>query len=322
MFLPIWVLRVSLPSSRSVLRIRLLWKTPMFAIIGIIVVIVAILGGYLMEHGSVRVLIQPAELLIIGGAAGGTVLIANPLHILKQIAAGIVLVFKGSKFTKQRYVESLRLTYELLNKARRQGLMSLETDIEDPEKSPIFSKDPEFLKNHEVRYFFCDSMRMAISGVEAFELDQLMDLDLDVLHHEASIPVASLSTMADSLPGLGIVAAVLGVVITMGALGGPPEEIGHKVAAALVGTFLGILLCYGFVGPIASNMSKAADEERAYLHALKVVVISFLKGSAPIMAVEAARRTIPGHVRPTFTELEQACKAGVSAAAAEAPAPA
>ena len=138
----------------------------MFAIIGIIVVIVAILGGYLMEHGSVRVLIQPAELLIIGGAAGGTVLIANPLHILKQIAAGIVLVFKGSKFTKQRYVESLRLTYELLNKARRQGLMSLETDIEDPEKSPIFSKDPEFLKNHEARYFFCDSMRMAISGVD------------------------------------------------------------------------------------------------------------------------------------------------------------
>src|SRR2546423_1528332 len=322
MFLPIWVLRVSLPSSRSGPRYRLLWKTPMVAIIGIIVVIVAILGGYLMEPGSVRGLIQPAELLIIGGAAGGTVLIANPLHILKQIAAGIVLVFKGSKFTKQRYVESLRLTYELLNKARRQGLMSLETDIEDPEKSPIFSKDPEFLKNHEVRYCFCDSMRMAISGVEAFELDQLMDLDLDVLHHEASIPVASLSTMADSLPGLGIVAAVLGVVITMGALGGPPEEIGHKVAAALVGTFLGILLCYGFVGPIASNMSKAADEERAYLHALKVVVISFLKGSAPIMAVEAARRTIPGHVRPTFTELEQACKAGVSAAAAEAPAPA
>ncbi len=292
----------------------------MFAIIGIVVVIAAIFGGYLMEHGNIRVLLQPAELLIIGGASIGTILIANPLHILKQIAGGVIVVFKGSKFTKQRYVDSLRLTYELLNKARRQGLMSLETDIEDPDKSPIFSKDAEFLKNHEVRYFFCDSMRMAISGIEAFELDQLMDLDLDVLHHEASLPVASLSTMADALPGLGIVAAVLGVVITMGALGGPPEEIGHKVAAALVGTFLGILLCYGFVGPIASNMSKAADEERAYLHTLKVVVISFLKGTAPIMAVEAARRTIPGHVRPTFTELEQACRAGGSpAAATEAP---
>jgi chemotaxis protein MotA len=156
-------------------------------------------------------------------------------------------------------------------------------------------------------------MRMAISGVEAFEVDQLMDLDLDVHYHQASIPVASLSTVADSLPGLGIVAAVLGVVITMGALGGPPEEIGHKVAAALVGTFLGILLCYGFLGPIASNMSKAADEERAYLGVLKVVVISFLKGTAPVMAVEAARRAIPGHVRPTFSELEKACKGGGTA---------
>jgi len=227
-----------------------------------------------------------------------------------------VVVFKGSSITKQRYIDSLRLTYELLNKARRQGLMSLESDVEEPDKSPIFSKDAEFLKNHHVSDFFCDSMRMAISGVEAFELDQLMDLDLEVQHHEATQPITSLSTMADSLPGLGIVAAVLGVVITMGALGGPPEEIGHKVAAALVGTFLGILLCYGLVGPIAANMSKAADEERAYLNVLKVLIISFLKGTAPIMAVEAARRAIPGHVRPTFTELEQACRGGGNAAAA------
>ncbi|HKW18483.1 MAG TPA: flagellar motor stator protein MotA [Terriglobales bacterium] len=284
----------------------------MFAIIGIVVVIGAILGGYLMEHGNLRVLIQPAELIIIGGAAVGTVLIANPLHILKQIADGLTVVFKGSKFTKQRYLDSLRLTYELLNKARRQGLMSLEADIEDPDKSPVFSKDPEFMKDHQVRYFFCDSMRMAISGVEAFELDQLMEMDLEVHHHEATVPVASLSTMADSLPGLGIVAAVLGVVITMGALGGPPEEIGHKVAAALVGTFLGILLCYGFVGPLSSNMSKAADEEKAYLYVLKVVMIAFLKGTAPIMAVEAGRRAIPGHVRPTFIELEQACRGGAA----------
>jgi chemotaxis protein MotA len=292
----------------------------MFAIIGMIVVIAAILGGYLMEHGNVRVLVQPAELLIIGGAAIGTVLIANPPHILKQLAGGMAGVFKGSKITKQRYIESLRLTYELLNKARRQGLMSLETDIEDPDKSPIFSKDPEFLKDHHVRYFFCDSMRMAISGVEAFELDQLMEMDLDVHHHEASVPVSSLSAMADSLPGLGIVAAVLGVVITMGALGGPPEEIGHKVAAALVGTFLGILLCYGFIGPVAANMSKAADEERSYLQVLKVVVISFLKGTAPIMSVEAARRAIPGHVRPTFAELEHACRNGsTSASGGESP---
>ena len=282
----------------------------MFAIIGMVVVIGAIIGGYLMEHGNLKVLIQPAELLIIGGAAIGTVLIANPLHILTQITGGAIGVFKGSKFTKQRYIESLRLIYELLNKARRQGLMSLETDVEDPEKSPIFSKDAEFIKDDNVRNFFCDSMRMAISGVEAFELEQLMDMDLEVHHHESTVPITSLSTMADSLPGLGIVAAVLGVVITMGALGGPPEEIGHKVAAALVGTFLGILLCYGFVGPLAANMAKNADDEKAYLNVLKVVVISFLKGTAPIMAVEAARRAVPGHVRPSFKELEQACRSG------------
>jgi len=149
---------------------------------------------------------------------------------------------------------------------------------------------------------------MAISGVEAFDLDQLLDLDLEVHHHGAGVPVASLTTMADSLPGLGIVAAVLGVVITMGSLGGPPEEIGRKVAAALVGTFLGILLCYGLVGPLAASMQKAAEDEGAFLHVLRVVMISFLKGNAPIMAVEFARRAIPGHVRPSFLEVEKHCK--------------
>src|SRR6266540_2672072 len=176
--------------------------------------------------------------------------------------------------------------------------------------SPIFSKDPAFLKNEHVRHFFCDSMRMAISGLEAFELDQLMEMDLDLHHHGATEPVSSSTSVADSLPGLGIVAAVLGVVITMSALGGPPEEIGKKVAAALVGIFLGVLLCYGLVGPISSNMSKLADDERAYLNVLRVLIISFLKGTAPILAVEAARRAIPGHVRPTFSELEQACRGG------------
>src|SRR6266581_7208386 len=293
----------------------------MFAIIGILVVFGSIVGGYLMEHGNVKVLLQPAELLIIGGAGAGTVLIANPLHILKQIAAGVGVVFKGSKFTKQRYMESLKIAYELLNKARRQGLMSLESDVETPDQSPIFSKDPEFLKDHHVRHFFCDSMRMAISGMEAFELDQLMDLDLEVHHHEATQPVSSLSTMADSLPGLGIVAAVLGVVITMGALGGPPEEIGHKVAAALVGTFLGILLCYGLVGPLAANMAKMAEEEHAYVYVIRVILISSIKGVPPIQALEFGRRAIPGNLRPEFNAMEKALKGNVeppAAAAAEA----
>src|SRR5580700_963434 len=280
----------------------------MFAIIGIVVVFGSVLGGYLMEHGNVRVLVQPAELVVIGGAAIGTVLIANPLHILKQIVGGVVGVFGGSKFTKQRYIDSLKMMYELLNKARREGLMALEADVEDPAKSPLLSKYPAFLKDHHVRDYLCDTMRMAVSGVEAFDLDQLLDLDMEVHHHGTSLPVASLSSMADSLPGLGIVAAVLGVVITMGALGGPPEEIGHKVAAALVGTFLGILLCYGLVGPIAASMSKTVDEEKAYYHVLRTTMAAFIKGTAPILAVEVGRRAIPGHVRPTFQALEGMCR--------------
>src|SRR6266849_724588 len=258
----------------------------MFAIIGIVVVFGSIVGGYLMEHGNLMVLIQPAELLIIGGAAAGTVLIANPLHILKQIAGGVAGVFGSSTFPKQVYLDSLKTIYDLFNKARREGLVSLESDIEEPEKSPILSKNSAFIKNHLVMQFFCDTMRMAVSGMEPFDLDQVLDLDLEVHHQQVAIPISALSTTADSLPGLGIVAAVLGVVITMGALGGPPEEIGHKVAAAL--TFLGILLCYGLVGPLASNMAKAADEEHAFLHVLRVLIFSFLKGTAPIMAV--ARR--------------------------------
>jgi chemotaxis protein MotA len=282
----------------------------MFAIIGIVVVFGAVVCGYLMEHGNLRVLLQPAELVIIAGAAIGTVLVANPLHILKKIAAGVLGVFKGATVTKERYLDTLKMMYTLLTKARKEGLMALESDVEEPTKSPIFTKHPNFLKDHHARDFLCDTLRMAVTGTDPFELDQLMDLDLEVHHRDASQPVAALSTMADSLPGLGIVAAVLGVVITMGALGGPPEEIGHKVAAALVGTFLGILLCYGLVGPLAANMSKTADEEHAYLSVLRVLIVSFLKGSAPIMAVEFGRRAIPGHLRPSFQEVEKTCRGG------------
>ncbi len=231
----------------------------MFAIIGIVIVFGCMVAGYLMEHGNLRVLVQPAELLIIGGAAVGTLLVANPVHLLKKIAGGVGGVFGGSKFGKETYIATLKMLYDLLNKARKDGLMALESDVEEPEKSAVFSKNQAFLKNHHVCNFVCDSLRMAITGIDAFDLDQMLDLDLEVHHQDSAAPTAALSTMADSLPGLGIVAAVLGVVITMGALGGPPEEIGNKVAAALVGTFLGILLCYGLVGPIAANMTKAAE---------------------------------------------------------------
>ncbi len=290
----------------------------MFSIIGIVVVFGAVIAGYLMEHGNLKVLVQPAELVVIGGAAMGTVLIANPLHIIKSILGGVTGVFKGSPFNKQRYLNTLKMMYDLLNKARKDGLMALESDVEEPSKSTIFSTRPEFVKDHHICDFVCDSLRMAITGIDAFELDQLLDLDMEVHHHGTALPIAALSTMADALPGLGIVAAVLGVVITMGSIGGPPEEIGKKVAAALVGTFLGILLCYGLVGPIAGNMTKIADDEHAFLYVLRVLMIAFLKGSAPIMAVEVARRAVPAHVRPSFKELEAACRGGGAAAAAAA----
>ena len=200
----------------------------MFVIIGIVVVLGAIVGGYLMEHGNLKVLIQPAELLIIGGAATGTVLIANPLHILKKMVAGFTGLLKGSPYGKAKYMQTMKMLYELFSRARKEGLMALESDSDNPDQSPVFSKYPEFLKDHHAQQFVCDTIRMAsVGGVEPFDMDQMMELDMEVHHHEAATPVASLSTMADSLPGLGIVAAVLGVVITMGALGGPPEEIGH-----------------------------------------------------------------------------------------------
>lgn len=281
----------------------------MFAIIGLVVVFGAVLGGFLMEHGPIPVLIQPAEFVTIIGAALGTLLVANPLHIIKAMIGAVLGVLKGSGFGKQRYLDALKMMFEFLNKVRRQGLIEVEADIEKPSESEIFKKYPDFLKDHHIEAFVCDTLRMAISGgVEPFDMDQMMELDMEVHHHEALAPIAALSTVADALPGLGIVAAVLGVVITMGALGGPPEEIGKKVAAALVGTFLGILLCYGVVGPLAANMTKNADAHNEYLHVMRVLMLSFLKGNAPIIAIEMARRAIPAHVRPTFNEMETACK--------------
>jgi len=281
----------------------------MFAIVGILVVVGAVVGGYLFEHGHLRVLMQPGELLIIGGAAIGTLLIANPPRILKKVAGSLGGILGSSKFTQAKYIDSLKMMFDLLSKARKDGLVALEADIEEPEKSPVISKNAAFVKDHHARDFVCDTLRMAIAGgVEPFDVDQMMELDMEVHHQESADSVSALTTMAESLPGLGIVAAVLGVVITMGSLGGPPEQIGEKVAAALVGTFLGILMCYGFVGPLAANIAKQAEEERAYYHVLRVVIVAFMKGSPPIMAVEAARRAVPTHVRPSFAQVEAACK--------------
>jgi len=289
----------------------------MFAIIGFLVVIGAIMGGYLMEHGKVAVLMQPAELVIIGGAALGTLLIANPLPTLIRIIKGIIGVLKGSPYTKAFYIDTLKMMNQLFMHARRAGMVKLEEDVENPHKSEVFKQYPKFLANHHAVDFVCDTLRLTITGgVAAFDIDQMMEMDLEVHHLESAQPIAALSTVADALPGLGIVAAVLGVVITMGALGGPPEEIGHKVAAALVGTFLGILLCYGFLGPLAANLTKMNDAEAEYLQCLRQGVIAFAKGQAPVISVEFARRSIPSGVRPSFKELEVACRGAAAAAPA------
>jgi chemotaxis protein MotA len=291
----------------------------MFAIVGIVIVFGAVIGGFLMEKGHIAVLVQPAELLILVGAATGTLLVANPIHIIKGVVGGLLGVLKASPFGKPRYLNTLKMMYQFLNKVRKEGLLSVEMDVEKPEASSIFKNYPDFLGDHHARDFVCDTLRMAITGgVEPFDMDQMMELDMEVHHHEATQPVDALTTVADALPGLGIVAAVLGVVITMGSLGGPPEEIGEKVAAALVGTFLGILLCYGVAGPLSSSMAKTADAHNEYLHVLRVLLLSFLKGSAPMIAIEMGRRAIPAHVRPSFDEMEKNCKGGGAAATVEA----
>jgi chemotaxis protein MotA len=293
----------------------------MFAIIGILVVFGAIIGGYLMEHGNILVLMQPAEFIIIGGAALGTILVANPLPIVIAMAKGLLGILKPSRFTRKFYLEQLKMLNDIFVFARKNGMARLEADVDEPAKSAVFSKYPGFLKDHHALAFFCDTVRMAISaGVGAFELDQLMETDLDVQHAEHQIPVMALSTVSDALPGLGIVAAVLGVCITMGAIGGPPEEIGHKVAAALVGTFLGILLCYGVLGPLSSNMAKGCDEEALYMQFLRMATLAFIKGLAPQLAVEFARRSIPTGVRPSFKETEAMIRGGRSTTDAAAPA--
>jgi chemotaxis protein MotA len=292
----------------------------MFAIIGILVVFGAIIGGYMLEHGNLMVLVQPAELLIIGGASLGTILVASPLPVVIAMFKGLLGVLKPSRFTKKFYLEQLKMLNDIFVFARKNGMARLEADIDDPAKSAVFSKYPGFLRDRRGLAFFCDTVRMAISaGVGAFELDQLMETDLEVQHNEHQIPITALNTVADALPGLGIVAAVLGVCITMGAIGGPPEEIGHKVAAALVGTFLGILLCYGVVGPLASNMAKSCDEEGNYMQFLRMATLAFIKGLAPQLAVEFARRSVPTSIRPSFQETEAMIR-GRSGAAEATPA--
>jgi chemotaxis protein MotA len=240
--------------------------------------------------------------------------------VLIRLLKGFGKILASGRFSKTRYLETLKLFNELFQTARKNGMMKLEQDVEKPAESDIFKRYPAFLKDHHSMDFVCDTLRVAISGgIPPHDLDQLIDADLEVHHEHNAQPVHALTRVSDALPGLGIVAAVLGIVITMESLGGPPEELGKKVAAALVGTFLGILTCYGFVGPLASAMEAADDAEAAYYRFMKTGLVAFVKGHPPIMALEFARRTIPHGNRPSFSEMEAECKKPAQAAAMASP---
>ena len=281
----------------------------MFIFIGIIVVIGSVLAGYVFEGGHILALNQPLEVLIIGGAALGAMLISTPLSVIKGIISQLKGVMGGG-LKKQDYLDLLVMMFEMFNIARKDGLIGLEAHVEHPEESELFKKYPKFLKNHYAVAFFADTMRVIISGaVQPHDLDELMDQDIEAIHEEEVRPSDALNSVADALPGLGIVAAVLGIVITMSVIDGPPAEIGHKVAAALVGTFLGILGSYGFVGPLAGCLRHRLNDSKQYLTCMKLALLSFHKGVAGVISVEFARRSLYMEVRPGFTELEDACNA-------------
>lgn len=279
----------------------------MFAIIGIVIVFGSILGGYVLEHGNVHVLFQPAEFVILGGAAIGAMVIMCPPKTLMKILKDLKGLF-GTGHGKKEYLDLLSLLYTLFSKAKKDGLLGVEADIENPAKSQIFKKHPMVMKNHHAVEFICDNFRIYILGVRPMDFEDMMDRELEAHHEEAGMPSTVIGKVADSLPGFGIVAAVLGVVITMGKMSESPDVIGHSIAAALVGTFLGILLCYGFLGPIGNNLEQRAKEDAKYLEAIKVAILSFAKEMPPQLAVECARRVLFSDVKPSFKELETAVR--------------
>jgi len=278
-----------------------------FVIIGIIVVFGAVIGGYLMEHGNLHLLVQPAELVIIGGAALGGFLISNPMKVIKATIAALTGIFTSKAHTKDDYIDALMLLNGIFYKIRQQGLVSIESDVDEPENSALFSKYPNILKNKRAIHLITDTLRTVMTTtIASHELEALIDTELETYHEEILLPSKSVNFMADALPGLGIVAAVLGVVITMGKMKEPPDVLGESVGAALVGTFLGVLMCYGFVGPMGKNLEHNTSEKMQYLNVMKVALVSFLGGSAPKVAVEFGRRVVPENVQPSFLEIEEA----------------
>ncbi len=280
----------------------------MLLVIGFVAVVACVVGGFTWEGGKIAALIQPAEFLIIGGAAIGSILVSTPVDVLSLLLVQVKAQF-GRKTNKAEYVELLSLQYMLFRVSQQSGVMALESHIEDPATSPILSRFPRFLARPDAVEFLSDSLKALIAGgIAAHDLDDLMQEDLDIRRDQALRPSQALARIGDALPGLGIVAAVLGVVVTMASIDGPPEELGIKVGAALVGTFLGILLAYGFAQPLANKIEHYVHDEAHYLQCIKTGLLASAKGFPAVIATEFARRVVPGHMRPTFDETEQACR--------------
>jgi chemotaxis protein MotA len=280
----------------------------MFVLIGFIIVFGCVIGGYLLEEGNIHVLFQPVELLIIAGAATGAFVVQSPPKVLTAVLKGLTKVFSKS-MKKENFIEVLSLLNKIFSKMRKEGLIAIENDIENPEESPIFREHQGVMKNHHALQFICDNLKVIISSnISPFELETVMDSEIEAHHKESMVPSETITKIADALPALGIVAAVLGVVLTMGKISEPPAVLGHSIGAALVGTFLGVLLSYGFVGPIGINLAHVVEEEAICFHVIKIALVNFVGGAAPQVAVEFARRVIPSTAKPTFNELEDSLR--------------
>ncbi len=285
----------------------------MLVIVGYIVVVVSVFGGFALAGGHLAALFQPLELLMIGGGAGGAFMVGNNAKAIKATMKALPTVFKGSKYTKAMYMDMLALLYELLTKIRKEGLMSVESDVDSPENSPLFSKYPSIMADHHIVEFLTDYLRLMVSGsMNAFEIENLMDNEIETHHHEGEVPAHVVAKLGDGLPAFGIVAAVMGVVHTMESVSLPPAELGILIAHALVGTFLGILLAYGFVGPLSGLLEQKLHESTKMFQTVKVTLLASINGYAPAIAVEFGRKVLFSTERPSFSELEEHVKGAKS----------
>ena len=277
----------------------------MLFIIGVIIVFGSVAGGYAMHHGNFAVLWQPNEVVIIFGAAIGATIISNPGSVLKELGAGIVGVLKGPPHNKKEYIAMLTFMFNTFKVMKSKGVLAIEPALDNPHEDALFTEYPDFLKKHHAVEFFCDYVRMVTMGMEnPYHLEDLMDKEIEGINHEKHTAASALGNAADGLPALGIVAAVLGVIQTMGSIAEPPEVLGGLIGAALVGTFLGILMGYGLFGPLAANMTKRGEANTEFFMVLKTGILSHVQGNAPAVTVEFARKLVPEHYRPSFKDLD------------------